>query len=88
MELVERYKDRMGDEKFKGNTFLKASQTYTKGFARAVKKVILKHEIKIRKNKHALKARSRTTSNEMQRDKALWEDAGLQSVLDYLTKDS
>ena len=84
-QVTVRYTDRHGESKWKGGTDLKKSQEYTPGFARAVKKTILKVEGRVRERKRDFKILSRLTSRTMKRDAVLWEDAELQSVLDFLT---
>jgi hypothetical protein len=86
-EISVRYIDKQGDRKWKGGCDLKKSQEYTKPFARALKKTVLKVESKVRERKHDFKILSRLSSRTMRRDAALWEDAELQSVLSFLTSD-
>jgi len=83
--LVTHYRDSAGAKKFCGNKNLKGSQEYTEGFARAVKKLITKNEMKVRRHREALRQASRHTRESMHKDPELWRDADVASIMNYLT---
>jgi len=83
--LVNRYTNKHGVAKWNGGKELKGSQEYTKDFAMAVKKLVTKNEVKVRRHRQALRKASRHTKAVMRRDPELWKDAGLWEVMNHLT---
>ena len=84
-ELVHKYTDKYGRQKYHGNKNLKKSENYPRGFGQAVRKVVTKNEHNIRAHKATLRHAAKTTLRSMARDTMMWRDAELSSVMDYLT---
>ena len=64
---------------------MKSSQEYTADFAIAVKKLVTKNEMKVRRHREVLRKASQNTKVVMRRDPEFWKDAGMWEVMNHLT---
>ena len=64
---------------------MKSSQEYTADFAIAVKKLVTKNEMKVRRHREVLRKASQNTKVVMRRDTEFWKDAGMWEVMNHVT---